>query len=1224
MLKSSKNQASLASMGKKMILLTFFLNGVLACLTAAPANAARVHALISSEALPNGESVYDIAVNQTTHHFYITPLSIQRNVYNFDPDGELDKALPELPGATTLEPLYVGIDKSGGAYGGYLYAASVFNGTIQQYDPSGTATAVKITETAIPPNGTAQSGLAPVVNNGSFRPRAVAISPTGDVFTYDQDTGKIDQFTPTGTFVAQLGLDGVGSLNGIEVDASGNLYLAAANGLFKLDSSGKCVPVSCEPIVAESSSDVTVDRSTGRIFTAGDASKFSDDEGKFSEYDSAGNLLGVTRPKELHKPSGIAVDEASGKLIVGEQRPNEPEYRIFGPVEIVPDVESEAAGEVTDNSATLKGKIGAAEVPGATCVFQYADEEEFQAHRFQRAAETICEPEGPFSGSTMHAVEAHLSGLRGGTIYHYRLVGSNENGSNAAEEAEFTTKGPSISDEEVFGVTETAATLEGEVNPNGEPTTYRFQYVTQADFEEGGYAGAKEIPVGGAFLGEGTEAISLSEEVKGLSSGTSYRFRIFAEGSEGTTVGADEAFSTFAPSSAGLPDGRAYEQASPLEKGGSSLQGEKNAVRASTDGSRITFFSNAGIAGVGEGEQNFPTYLATRFSDGSGWSTQGLFPPASFGPAANIVGWNEELSEVYDFASEPAGPARLLVRSSVGGSLTEVASLAEPWTASPFHFAGVSAGGNVALLESDEGKLLPGDLPGKRNLYAYDRKTGSLVVAGVMNDGTVPPGGTMGGSYGWFFGGAVSSGGAAATYFTQDQRAISTDGNRIFFTAAGTGQLYVRENPLAPQSSISGEQCTEPAKACTVRVSEPEEGVTDPATPAAFVGASADGSLVYFLDKGKLTADSTAKGYDLYRYDLEDGDLTDLTVDHADPKGAQVEGVLGIGKSGEDIYFVATGALTEDASKAPAGLTNLYAVHGTTTELITQLPNTQEREALNWTPLSVSSGGVLLTHTSRVSADGQTLLFTASSQLTSYRSHGTTELYLFRPGGQLRCVSCNPTRERPRGRAGVQEVPQPGFSPRRDYAFVTRNLSADGKRVIFDSADQLLASDENGVNDVYEWEQRGKGSCQDETYAGGCLFLISSGTSSKPSYFADADTEGENVFFFTEQQLVAQDKDQLVDVYDARVNGGIAAQDQLSSPACEGEACLGPGSSGGAANPGTASFSGSGDIRRPPPCVKGRIRRHGRCVKHGRGKKKDARKHHKRHSGRRAARAQEG
>jgi len=418
------------------------------------------------------------------------------------------------------------------------------------------------------------------------------------------------------------------------------------------------------------------------------------------------------------------------------------------------------------------------------------------------------------------------------------------------------------------------------------------------------------------------------------------------------------------------------------------------------------------------------------------------------------------------------------------------------------------------------------------------------------------------------------------------------------------------------QSAMVDGQCTEATKACTVRISAPENGITDPGTPAIFVGASADGSVVYFLDGGKLTANASGgTGLDLYRYDLSSAMLTDLTVDHADPGGAQVAGVLGMGQSGEDIYFVASGALAAGASEAPQKEINLYAIHGEVTEFITELASGEEKDGADWIPRSRIPGGSRLTHASRVSSDGQVLLFSSSRQLTAYRNRGVTELYLHRPGEAIHCISCDPSGAPPQGTAGLQEIPPPGFAPERNYAFLTRNLSADGRRVIFDTADRLVASDENDVNDVYEWEQKGEGNCQSEAQAGGCLFLISGGTDSQPSYFADADLEGNNIFFLTRQQLVAQDKDQLVEVYDARVNGGIATQNQTPKPPCEGEACLGLGSSGQAAQtPGTSTFSGSGNAsttRSPAACVKGRTRKHGRCVKRGHAKKTHAKKHHK-------------
>ena len=46
------------------------------------------------------------------------------------------------------------------------------------------------------------------------------------------------------------------------------------------------------------------------------------------------------------------------------------------------------------------------------------------------------------------------------------------------------------------------------------------------------------------------------------------------------------------------------------------------------------------------------------------------------------------------------------------------------------------------------------------------------------------------------------------------------------------------------------------------------------------------------------------------------------------------------------------------------------------------------------------------------------------------------------------------------------------------------------------------------------------------------------------------------MFFFTRQALVGQDEDELVDLYDARVGGGIAAQNPPPPAApCLGEAC---------------------------------------------------------------------
>ncbi len=131
------------------------------------------------------------------------------------------------------------------------------------------------------------------------------------------------------------------------------------------------------------------------------------------------------------------------------------------------------------------------------------------------------------------------------------------------------------------------------------------------------------------------------------------------------------------------------------------------------------------------------------------------------------------------------------------------------------------------------------------------------------------------------------------------------------------------------------------------------------------------------------------------------------------------------------------------------------------------------------------------------------------------------------------------------------------------HAFLTRNLSEDGSRVFFQTKEALVPQDTNEQTDVYEWEREGAGSCEHASASfsasnGGCLYLISTGESDEPSYFGDASADGSNVFFFTRQSLVGQDQDENDDLYDARVEGGIAAQNPSPPVGCAGEGCLAP------------------------------------------------------------------
>jgi hypothetical protein len=420
---------------------------------------------------------------------------------------------------------------------------------------------------------------------------------------------------------------------------------------------------------------------------------------------------------------------------------------------------------------------------------------------------------------------------------------------------------PQISKTTASHVTGTSGTLEADINPNGKVTRWHFEYgasdcashpCATIPIPEG------EIPLGGS-------PVSVKATVEGLAPGTAYHFRTTAKNGEGGTIkGPDRVFATRGATSEGLPDGRAYEQSSPVDKDGGDVTGKAALVKAAIAGDGITFNSTFGIPG-GKGAQAFPTYLALRGGE-SGWVTQGLLPPPIFGERARVQGWLPDFSRAYTNAERLGSPRTkaLVEQSTAGGSaaaITPYAAKAE------YSYAGASADASVVFFES-RAKLPPaenaapieGAIEGKDNLYAWDRATGRVSLAAVMNDGKAPPQGAFAGPYDWSKGiGAetLRQGGAARGYYLQDTHAVTDSGN-VYFTNAGTGQLYLRLNPTRPQSDMEDEKCLTWAAACTIHVSASKRGAPDPAgaQPAAFQAASADGSAAFFTSPEKLTNDA--------------------------------------------------------------------------------------------------------------------------------------------------------------------------------------------------------------------------------------------------------------------------------------------------------------------------------------------------------------------------------
>jgi hypothetical protein len=95
-----------------------------------------------------------------------------------------------------------------------------------------------------------------------------------------------------------------------------------------------------------------------------------------------------------------------------------------------------AATDIQGVSALLKGTVDSQGLP-TTYAFQYVDEAGFAASGFTGAAETPSTAVG--SGGGDRPARAAVSGLRPGTVYHYRLLAGNASGTTAGAPDTFAT-----------------------------------------------------------------------------------------------------------------------------------------------------------------------------------------------------------------------------------------------------------------------------------------------------------------------------------------------------------------------------------------------------------------------------------------------------------------------------------------------------------------------------------------------------------------------------------------------------------------------------------------------------------------------------------------------------------------------------------------------------------------------------------------------------------------
>jgi DNA-binding beta-propeller fold protein YncE len=779
---------------------------------------------------------------------------------------------------------------------------------------------------------------------------------------------------------------------------------------------------------------------------------------------------------------------------------------------------------------------------------------------------------------------------------------------------------PTIESTSAADVTATGADLEARINSSGFTTTYRFQYVTQAQFEISGFAGALET--GPSNLGSRPEARTAAAHVGGLDPETTYRFRVIAENEHGVVETAEPvpAFLTYPLGGEALPDGRGYELVSPPEKAGEvmapdreallggscseclpgSANGQGAPMQAAPDGEGVAYAGQPFTADLAPATN---VYLSQRATAGWGPAhslTNGHFVPGrgfealasdlsrgivsqiapALSPAApsaggvpyeNIylweggVGLHPLLTQEPPDRSPGEGPNSLLMRY---GAANAGSPLVAPFT-------------HVAFAAND---ALTGAVPGTapaapavsaegRNLYEWAE--GRLRLVNVLpGNGAASPDAVLGSGF------LLVEGKNAGTELPGTDHAISDDGNKIFWSDS-SGQVFAR-----------------------IAATETREVADN----GRFLDASTDGSRV-LLDDGCL-------------YDLATETCQDLTAGLGGFKG-----YLGAAGDLSRIYFVDTAAISpgqENANEehAEAGQFNLFAWQEGAIDFVGRLEAGDNRVEPS------NAGGFgdwrasASNRTAQVSGNGRYLAFMSRAALTGYDNEAGSEkcrvsqtpvcyeVFVYDASlAALSCASCSPTGQRPSGGANLTLIsPGQGDAKGRGLFPLRQpgNLSAEGSgRVFFESRDALTPRDSNGaVQDVYEWEPAGVGGCG---HPQGCVALISSGSSPNDSLFVDSTPSGDDAFFVTRQRLLRADGNDQLDLYDARVGGGF---DESPATTCLGDSCRGQSPPQAAMGP--ASNSAAGHNAHPARCAKGKVRRHDKCVrkhrkKHGRHQKKPAR-----------------
>jgi hypothetical protein len=1010
---------------------------------------------------------------------------------------------------------------------------------------------------------------------------------------------------------------------------------------------------------------LAVDPTSGDLLVSIWGTSDGHEVGGVDEFDSSGHFLGqITEAAgvPLRGAFALATNPLGEAFVVNRASngfgPGAPSsVDVYGPGHFVPALRlAPAATEAAHpETGVLNGAVNPestltpnpAEYGVSDCHFEYVTEAAFKATGFSNLSSGGEKPcEAPAAGAIPKsdeytAVHAQVSEhVVPGTTYRYRLSATMAGALGGQPETSsvlaFTAPhAPAVSATIANEITSNFAALSANVNPLGADTHYRFEYLTEAQFNtEGGFAGPGVQRTPDVNLGPGGPTGSSPEAVfaqlGGLAPETTYRFRLFAENAAGATPGEEVAFTTQPSVSPLLPDNRAYEMLTPPDKDGAQdmfppevglrfdtaveFNTQNNAGAASESGDQFMLFT-ASAFGSDPGSVG-SLYLFSRHSSAADpaqpeWSYTSLTPPGLALPAIKAGPFDPlDLSKVAVLDEAGAlesegGTTRLNVVGPPGGPYATIHS------DRPTHelFAGfapraeattiLGASHDLSHLVLESNRPLDaaaaGLDPEVPALYESDGRpctaaTGECPLLDVNTKGELlsPCGAALGRG-----GGTAQRGEENALNHTGSAyRAVSADGSKVFLTApiplaesdgehleADLGCPNAKgENPAQLYLRSEGE---------TTELSSPEAGAPEKGAPkheARFEGAAEDGSRVFFTDAGELTtSDKGIHDTELYEWRPEGvvGALPGGAIGEcARPRGCRTR--VSAGEPGSPAAAAGAGGTSVIAVSAD-GSHVYFSAQGVLTGANAEgrQPTDGAENLYVYDTATARTAFIATTITegetgeAEATPDGRYLLFSSRARLTPYDNDGSLCNGQFGHPG--------PCPEIYRYDASAEAILcvscNPGVPPAR-AAFnlnIPRGPAEGPVRAISDDGGYVFF---NSLAPLVPAATNGTIDVY-EWHEGHGISLIGSGTNETPSYFLNASPDGSNVFFGTHASLVPADTGSEGDLYDARICTAAEPCVQAAPSEeglCEGDACAHPPGAPDDASPSSLTFTGPGDL----------------------------------------------